>query len=1278
MGLSADSFLLAKGIASVTLSIISIPFKILSGFIELAAGLTMGPSPVVIALEEVRKQFGDLAENEGKALGSRVRSLRKDFRSLGLQGRSLSRLYGMGQAGVAAALKDLTALAKAAGPAFSGLKDQFEKNGAALLAFRKGLGLSDEGFGAFAKRARAYGQDITTELTNIGGHALQMQDKFGISSKLITRDVGEMMASVSDFGHLAPKTMIEVATYTRRLGMEVKSLSKMIDKMLNFEDAAQSAADLSAGLGMNVELMKIMTTENPAEVVETYRKALFRTGRTIEDLNMAERKLLETKTGIVGADAEAAFGAANRAKSYDEVAKAGKKAESVQHKQLKVLGRLAKAMERVIESQQKARKGFFDAFVSGFGEGVQMSNTFRSALYAVHKSIRIVEKFGRRLGIMFMNTFPGIKEMFQGIKDMFDPAYFRTMTASISGYFRTFFKEISGPKSEAEIGAAVNKVLTAVSKTLTDWLSVAGDAGAAMGNGLKVFSIMFAKVFGHIGNWLLGQLMDGFTVAFDGLALWLEKPGSFKQMTASLQIAGESAVGGMVDTLAGPAGAIAKTFNEKEPQLSVAFNRLMDVLNREPDGLFFKMKEGFFKVVGEIGDQMWGNFKQSVVIGLASWGIYSWFRGVGLTAMTSMSAGIVTGTPGAVAAWTGAMTLIRGLGGGVVGNFLFGSAAAGTAGLMTRMGTFLSANTLFLQGIGARMLSVIAWPFAQMAAAGRGMAMAFQRGMSGMGMGGFGSLPGAGSMAKWGAGAMAVGSFAHGVMNAIKYQEKAGEVGGKAKEFGATILSDMTFGLVDKDTWKSIGDTVGDFIIDNVFGSESAEEKFKEAGKKLIKQMDEDIKNGAAELRGTTVREAEHSFSKMARRMMVAEAAAAKAGDEKLVKSLKKRREEFHAGMVSAENKFSMEMTKISAERNDDIENDWTGLWEKDAIAFKRREEEASKALKKTTAFLKEQHGIEGDEALKKLVKTQVGQDITNMTTSAAEETLKKMKYGQKQEAVKIEKEVEKKLSKAEKRRNERVAKAEKFLQGTDVDALMQYTEVLRASRIILKNKGLVASAGAAAEAMTADAEGLVEKMIKVTIPLERARDVAVNVVAKRVRDIVNSVNTVVDTLNSVKGKNVNIALKNFSEAVGLYGAGAVPSISPLGDKVAINVTVTIKPEDIISATTPTSTTVNPGDKFPGKLVPKTSAPVGAGIGREVPDVVDIPSDSALKENVELVGTSPSGINVYEFDYKDKSYGEGRYRGVMAQEVPWASSRHESGDLWVNYSRVDVKFERIG
>ena len=62
---------------------------------------------------------------------------------------------------------------------------------------------------------------------------------------------------------------------------------------------------------------------------------------------------------------------------------------------------------------------------------------------------------------------------------------------------------------------------------------------------------------------------------------------------------------------------------------------------------------------------------------------------------------------------------------------------------------------------------------------------------------------------------------------------------------------------------------------------------------------------------------------------------------------------------------------------------------------------------------------------------------------------------------------------------------------------------------------------------------------------------------------------------------------------------------------------------------------------------------------------------------IDLVGKSPKGVNIYEFDYKDKSYGEGRYRGVMAQEVPNASLKDKDGYLRVNYNKLDVNFERI-
>ena len=68
-------------------------------------------------------------------------------------------------------------------------------------------------------------------------------------------------------------------------------------------------------------------------------------------------------------------------------------------------------------------------------------------------------------------------------------------------------------------------------------------------------------------------------------------------------------------------------------------------------------------------------------------------------------------------------------------------------------------------------------------------------------------------------------------------------------------------------------------------------------------------------------------------------------------------------------------------------------------------------------------------------------------------------------------------------------------------------------------------------------------------------------------------------------------------------------------------------------------------------------------------------SDPRLKEDIKVVGKSPSGVNVYEFRYKGL---EGRYRGVLADEVPWASSKDNYGHKMVDYSKVDVDFIKVG
>jgi hypothetical protein len=70
-------------------------------------------------------------------------------------------------------------------------------------------------------------------------------------------------------------------------------------------------------------------------------------------------------------------------------------------------------------------------------------------------------------------------------------------------------------------------------------------------------------------------------------------------------------------------------------------------------------------------------------------------------------------------------------------------------------------------------------------------------------------------------------------------------------------------------------------------------------------------------------------------------------------------------------------------------------------------------------------------------------------------------------------------------------------------------------------------------------------------------------------------------------------------------------------------------------------------------------------------------SDIRLKENINLVGLSGNGINIYTFEYKDKRHGDGVYSGVMAQDVPWASFEADNGYLAVDYSKVDVSFEQV-
>jgi hypothetical protein len=72
---------------------------------------------------------------------------------------------------------------------------------------------------------------------------------------------------------------------------------------------------------------------------------------------------------------------------------------------------------------------------------------------------------------------------------------------------------------------------------------------------------------------------------------------------------------------------------------------------------------------------------------------------------------------------------------------------------------------------------------------------------------------------------------------------------------------------------------------------------------------------------------------------------------------------------------------------------------------------------------------------------------------------------------------------------------------------------------------------------------------------------------------------------------------------------------------------------------------------------------------------ITITSDMRIKEDINLIGQSPSGLNIYTFKYKGND--NGIYKGVMAQEVPYASVLDKDGFYKVDYSKLDVKFEKV-
>lgn len=427
----------SSALLNVGISILTIPFKMLNGMIS---NIGSGSTELAQALEDTRKQFGDLKTGASKAVLDLARNMKGELANTGL---STFRIFG----NLAEKIQEMLKYGITLGSMFNNLSKGMVANAEAVGAYVKGLGLTEDGMKGVGRQALITGKsfaDIGREVTTF---AYQMGESFGINGKEISRAMGDMMQDVKNFGSLSVKQLSQIAVFANKLGLSFQDLQGTIDAFDNFEDAAKGAAQLSQAFGLNLDVLDLINDQDPASRFDKLRKSFFATGKSVESMTRQELKLLAAQSGLTEEAVKLGFAQSNQGVSYEEIQKQAGIAEKKQLSQAEAMDKLANSIERLVKQGEMGSGGFFDRFFQGFSRGIAISQEYRQLMRSLRVDLRLVYRSGIETGRAFVEAFPGVKEFFGGLNDFFAPERFKKMMNGVTGAFRTFFTDLSSGKA---------------------------------------------------------------------------------------------------------------------------------------------------------------------------------------------------------------------------------------------------------------------------------------------------------------------------------------------------------------------------------------------------------------------------------------------------------------------------------------------------------------------------------------------------------------------------------------------------------------------------------------------------------------------------------------------------------------------------------------------------------------------------------------------------------------------------------------------------------------
>ncbi len=545
-----------SSIFNVSKAIFAIPIKLFTSLFRIAN--SGGDNSFLEALERVREAFGSFKEGVSRDVVQGFRIANQGIKAAGLN------MYSQFQ-NAAAALDYFNKLAQDFGSQISQFQSELRTSAGQLYVLKEGLGVTGEQFKSFANAATISGTSLQQQGLDAGNLAIQLGKSFDIPSKLLGRDMGEMMKNVATFGSLTKSTMITAAVYTRKLGLEVKSLQGLIAKFDTFEDAAESASMLSQAFGASVDAFKLMNEQDPAKRLDELRKSFMATGKSVENMSRQELKLLSSTVGLTEEETKLAFARKNQGVSYDEVKKKAGDAERAQLNQSKVMNLLGDNIPRIVRAGQTF-KSILDAILKGFAMAIKMSEPFRELMIAMRQLGMEAFRFGHAIGQVFVKTSPfgdmlrSLTSFTRKFRDTFIQLKGTLSGNDTFGTLAEKFKSIFAAKNVEEDFTNFKNSLTKMLGYLAKQLgSVVAITAKNLASGLKNITQNAGTMLsgaGSTGKGIVSAIFGGFMEGAGGAA-------GIQQLASDLWETFKKALGGIVDFFTSKSGEITKTISSK-------------------------------------------------------------------------------------------------------------------------------------------------------------------------------------------------------------------------------------------------------------------------------------------------------------------------------------------------------------------------------------------------------------------------------------------------------------------------------------------------------------------------------------------------------------------------------------------------------------------------------------------------------------------------------------------------------------------------------------------